>query len=106
MTPIPGPHEGLNAAVAAQIQAERAAKGLTVKQLAEASDVHYGSLRRYLKCERDIDVATAEALASALGLEVIDLVADAMKRMERQGGAARLNVAGESETGLGDESGE
>lgn len=80
--PIPGPGEGLNAAVAAEIRAELARQRLSVQRLAEMSDVAYGTLRRYLAAERHIDVATLDAIASALGASPIALVQAAMARRQ------------------------
>jgi transcriptional regulator with XRE-family HTH domain len=80
MTPVEPPSQGLNAAVAARLQAERAALGLTVEQLARLSDVPYASLRRYLKAERDIDVATLGALCEVLRISPDALVRDAIAR--------------------------
>lgn len=85
MTPIEGPEGGLNAAVAAELRAERAAQNLTVQELAEISDVPYASLRRYLAAERHIDVTVLAALAKALGTTPPDLVFAATERMNRGG---------------------
>lgn len=87
MTPIEAPEDGLNAAVAAELRAERAAQNLTVKQLADIADVPYASLRRYLAAERYIDVAVLHALASALETSSAALVAAAEDRLNRRGGA-------------------
>jgi len=89
MTPIEGPDGGLNAAVAAELRAERAAQSLTVQQLSERADVPYASLRRYLAAERHIDVSTLDALAKALGTTPVDLVMAAAERLSR---AATGNV--------------
>jgi transcriptional regulator with XRE-family HTH domain len=86
MTPIEGPDAGLNAAVAAELRAERAAQNLTVQELAERSAVPYASLRRYLAAERHIDVATLETLAKALGTSTPDLVWAATERLNRGAG--------------------
>lgn len=87
MTPIEAPEAGLNAAVAAELRAERAAQNLTVQQLAARADVPYASLRRYLAAERYIDVAVLHALAGALGTSSASLVAAAEDRLRRAGGA-------------------
>ncbi|MGN0065781.1 MAG: helix-turn-helix domain-containing protein [Nocardioides sp.] len=83
MTPVARPDEGLNAAVAAELRAERAAKDLTTKELSALAGIPYASLRRYLGAERHIDVATVAALCGALGLEAGELVARASDRLER-----------------------
>jgi transcriptional regulator with XRE-family HTH domain len=87
MTPIEGPEAGLNAAVAAELRAERAAQNLTVQQLAEKSEVPYATLRRYLAAERHIDVATIAALAEALDTTAVELVMAATERLQRGSGA-------------------
>lgn len=83
MSPIAKPAEGLNAAVAAELRGERAAKELTTKQLSEMAGIPYASLRRYLGAERHIDVATLAELCEALGLDVGELVSRAAERLER-----------------------
>lgn len=63
------PHaRGLNGAVVRQIKAERAANGMTVKQLATASGIPERTLTRYLNFERALQLGDVEALAAALGL--------------------------------------
>lgn len=85
MTPVEPPESGLNAAVAAELRAERAAQDLTMQELATAAGVPFGSLRRYLAAERNIDVATLAALAAALGTTSADLVSAAEARVARKG---------------------
>lgn len=86
--PVPGPLEGLNAAVAAQIRAEAAAAKLTDKALAKKADVNYASLRRWLGKDignvRHIDVAVLGALADALGLSAAEIVRRAVERSENE----------------------
>ena len=72
--PVSEPSEGLNAAVAAQLRAERAAQNVTVKQLADLSGVSFSSLRRYLAADRQIDVSVLAALAEALNTTALDVV--------------------------------
>lgn len=102
MTPIEPAETGLNAAVAAELRAERAAQNLTVQELAARSEVPYASLRRYLAAERNIDVATLYALAGALDTTPAELVAAASERMSRGGGAVVIpgNFPKSSEEGL------
>jgi len=97
MTSIAKPDEGLNAAVAAELRAERAAKDLTAKQLSALAGVPYASLRRYLGAERHIDVATLAELCRALDLDVVALVARAAERLgrERPGGSHDLPTLSE-----------
>lgn len=82
--PIPGPGEGLNAAVAAVLRGERASADLTINQLASKADLTAISVRRYLKAQRHIDVAVLNALAQALGTNMQAIVAAAEARMKRQ----------------------
>jgi transcriptional regulator with XRE-family HTH domain len=93
MTPIEAPDAGLNAAVAAELRAERAAQNLTVQELAVRSDVPYASLRRYLSAERNIDIATLHALSGALGTTAAEIVAAATERLSRGGGAVVIQAA-------------
>ena len=93
MTPIATPAEGLNAAVAAELRGERAAKDLTTKQLSERAGIPYASLRRYLGAERHIDVATVAALCGALGLKPAEIVARASERLERDRSSGEADVA-------------
>ncbi len=86
MTPPPPlpPGEGLNAAVAAELRAELARKRINTRELAERSEVAYGSLRRYLAAERDINVVVLAAVCEALGVSVEDLVSAASHRVDLQ----------------------
>lgn len=85
MAPVPGPREGLNAAVAAQIRAEAAAANLTDKALAEKADVNYASLRRWLGKDKEnvraIDVSVLAALADALDMTAAEIVSRAQGRV-------------------------
>ena len=83
MTPVPRPSEGLNAAVAAVLRAERAAQDLTQQELADKSGIPYATLRRYLKADRHIDVAVLAEICKALNIEVDDIVIRAANRMRK-----------------------
>lgn len=84
--PVPGPTEGLNAAVAAELRAEAGAKRLSDKALAEKAGVNYASLRRWLGKdtgnERHIDVAVLSTLADALEISPVEIVDRARKRVD------------------------
>lgn len=80
---VKNPDEGLNAAVAAQLRAERAAADLTMQQLADRAEIPLVSVQRYLRAKRDIDIATLYALCEALGVEPFDVVAAAQTRLLR-----------------------
>lgn len=72
-----------NLALAAEIRAERAASGLTQKQLADASGINYETLKNVLKGTRDINVTQIAQLAAAFNIPASDLVERAMIRAER-----------------------
>lgn len=73
---------GWNAAVAAQLRAERAARGLTVDELADRAGIPRRTLMRLLNAQRALDVAHLAALASAVDLSVGELLARAEARLE------------------------
>lgn len=74
MTPVIGPSEGLNAAVAAELRAALARKKWSVNRLSEEAEIPYGSLRRYLNAERHIDVSVLYALCWAIGVRPQEIV--------------------------------
>lgn len=84
--PLPRPDQGLNAAVAAELRAEKAAQGRTNEWLAEQSGLNKGSVRRYLAAERHIDVATLDAMATSLGSTPMMIVEAAQQRLARESG--------------------
>lgn len=78
------PAQGLNAAVAAVLEGERAAAGWTLEQLAEHSGVSYRTLQRLLRSrDRHIDLEVLDALAAAYNLLPEQIVAAAQERMSR-----------------------
>lgn len=78
------PAVGLNAAVAAELEGERAAADLTLRELAEASGVSYRTLQRLLKSrERHIDVNVLGQLAATFRTTPEAIVAAARERMAR-----------------------
>lgn len=82
--PLPQPHEGLNAAVAATLRAEKAAQDMTNDDLADNSGIPKGSVQRYLAAKRHIDVVTLEALARALHSTPRLIVQAAEERLARE----------------------
>lgn len=74
---------GLNNAMAAEIRAERAAKGMTVVELAAAIGVSKTKMLNILKPSIDIDVPDIAALASAFGVEPVELMVRAQERFRR-----------------------
>ena len=75
--------EGLNDAVVRQIKAERAASGMTIDELAEASGVGARSLVRYLNFERELKLGMIDRLARALGLTPAELLTRATNERQR-----------------------
>jgi len=87
----PGPWEQ---AVVAQIGAERAARGMPVKELAERVGIHPGSMPRYMKGQRGLDLALVERFAAALEIDIGVLLARANER-QGQSGRPHLKVVGD-----------
>lgn len=82
MSPVEKNHAaGWNAAVAAQIRAERAAAGLTLDQLAEKSGIPKRTLIRLINAERAIDVAHLAAVAEVFDLSLAELLDRARSRV-------------------------
>lgn len=77
------PGVGLNAAVAAEVRGEIAARGWTLKDLEAASGVNYFTVRRLLAAERHMTLAVLEALAKALDTTAGEIVGDAQTRLAR-----------------------
>lgn len=77
------PAVGLNAAVAAVLEGERAAARMTLQELADASGVSYRTLQRYAARERNIDVAALDGLARAFRTTPEQILAAAHERMRR-----------------------
>lgn len=91
------PALGLNAAVAAVLEGERAAAGWTLHELADASGVSYRTLQRLLSRERHIDVAILSDLAHAFRVEPDAILAAAAERMSRAGAPGLLHPDEEEE---------
>lgn len=72
-----------NAAMAAEIRAERAVQGWTQRQLAEKSGINYHTLLNVLDGSRDINVTQIVQLAAAFAMDPKELVERAMARAER-----------------------
>jgi transcriptional regulator with XRE-family HTH domain len=83
MSPIEkDPSRGMNAAVAAELRAERAARQLTVEQLAERSLIPKRTLLRLLNAERSINIEHLAAMAEALDTDPIRIMNRAEQRYE------------------------
>lgn len=72
----------LPAATVEQLQAERGAKRLTYKQLAEASGLKEQTVMRYLTGKRDIPLQELIAMTEALGLTLGELFDRATQRIK------------------------
>ncbi|PHP52566.1 helix-turn-helix domain-containing protein [Actinomyces ruminis] len=78
------PSIGLNAAVAAELRAERAAQQLTVEALAGRSGIPKRTLLRLLNAERAISLDALQALADAFGLQMSALITRGEERLSRE----------------------
>lgn len=74
----------INEAMAKSISAERAAAGLTIKELAEKSTINERTLLRLLKNERNINVRHVALLAEVFDLKPHELVKQAEIYMQRE----------------------
>lgn len=75
----------LNAAVAATLNGERVAAGLTFEQLASKTGISARSLKRYLSgVERDIKVNTLAQIAGPLGLSLTEVIRRSELRREHR----------------------
>ena len=84
MAPRPRAHDlgDLNSAVAATLNGERVAVGLTYEQLAERSGIPLRSLKRYISKTHDrlITVDALGRLAVALDLPIVEIMRRAEQR--------------------------
>lgn len=78
------PAGGLNGALAAVLRGERAAKRLSLDQLAASSQVSRRTLIRLLNAERTMGLEQAAAIAAALGLRLPDALERAEERLEAE----------------------
>jgi transcriptional regulator with XRE-family HTH domain len=72
--------ELIGAALAAALRAERAAKQMTIVDLADAAGVAERSAIRHLNGQRDITVSVLDRYATALGVRGSDLMREAERR--------------------------
>lgn len=70
-------------AVAAELRGEAAAQGITHATLSKLSGVPKVSVQRYLAGERDFPMAAFYRLVEALSVDPAELMAAAVRRMER-----------------------
>ena len=67
-------HGGLNEVIAGKVRALRLAKGLSQEALAEVCGYHRTYVGGIERKERNITIATLEALAGALGVDPVELL--------------------------------
>lgn len=80
------PAQGLNAAVAAELNGERVSAGMTFDQLADVSGISKQQLMRLLSTKRrHIDVEVLALLAGVFHTSSAQIVAAAQERMTRPG---------------------
>lgn len=73
----------INEATAKALSAERAAAGLTIKELSNASGVPERTLIRMLKNERDIKITQVAQISAALGIYPHEIIETAEHFIER-----------------------
>lgn len=78
------PTKGMNAAVAAELRAERAAQEVTLDDLTERVSLSRNTTWRLLNAERLISIEALVEIADALGVSVLDIVERAEKRLARE----------------------
>ncbi|QWW20157.1 helix-turn-helix domain-containing protein [Schaalia sp. 19OD2882] len=93
---------GLNAALAAEVRAERAAQQLTIADLAASSGIPARTLIRLLKAERAITVNSLADIASGLGLSSGLLLQRAEQRAARDGASAPVSLPSAPPADTGD----
>lgn len=85
------PSKGLNAALAATLNGERAAASMTFDELAASTGISKRTLLRQLSTtERHIDIADAANIAAQFGLtlgEALALAEERLARTARKGGS-------------------
>lgn len=77
------PTKGLNAAVAAELRAERKAQEVTFDDLVERVSLSRATTWRLLNAERLITIEALVEVAAALGVSVLEIVERAEKRLAR-----------------------
>jgi transcriptional regulator with XRE-family HTH domain len=74
MSPPPRPYGTPNEALAAVIRGEQAIRQMSVSDLAEATGINAGTLRRYRTGERQINVDHVVLFAKAFDMNAVDLI--------------------------------
>ena len=82
----------INEATAKALQAARAVSGLTFEELSAKSGVSSQTIYRMFGAKRDIKIPQLAALASAMGITIVDLMEDAERiRSRAERGAVSLS---------------
>ena len=74
----------LNAAVAAELRAERGAVGMTIAQVIEKSGIGKSQILRLLNNQRAIDMNDLALISHALDVEPNDIMGRAQARLNRE----------------------
>lgn len=74
----------LSQAVAAQLRAERAIKGMTLDELVDATGISKSAISNYLGAQRALPLETLDVIARALGTGVMEIVGSATERLEQE----------------------
>jgi len=74
-------------AVAAELRGEMAAQGITHAAMADLTALSKTSVQRYLKGTREIPMTAFYAFAAALNVNPADVMAAAVKRLEKKADA-------------------
>jgi transcriptional regulator with XRE-family HTH domain len=77
------PAKGLNAAVAAELRAERVAQEVTFDDLVKRVSLSRNTTWRLLNAERLITIEALVEVAGALGVSVLEIIERAEKRLAR-----------------------
>lgn len=93
MSPVEkDPSVGINAAVAAELRAERGAQKITVDALAQRSGIPKRTLLRLLNAERGITLGPLAAITEALDVPMSLVVSRAEERLGREASASAVAV--------------
>lgn len=80
-------------AIAAQVKAERAAANLTQKDLGKAAGLSDSTVLRIENAQRSADVVDLERIARAVGIDLVELIQRAERRLPPPDAPRRLKEA-------------
>ena len=75
----------INEATAKALQATRAVKGMTYEEVSEQSGVSLPTINRMFNAKRDIKLRQLQAVATVLGVTVVEVLQDAERIQARDG---------------------